>query len=131
MRTILLISLFAGACATDPPLTPARLPARCVNPPPATGPDGALVPQLSKETVVATMRCVQGGIIHCYALYKEPTLTMVHVVAPPEGGEPAVVVPGRFGATPEGICVRKAVERAQFPAYGGEPMQFDYPFMLN
>jgi hypothetical protein len=77
------------------------------------------------------MARVKGTVQACYDQYKVPGLATVQLSIANSGRVANAQVTGKFGGTPTGDCVARAVRGAQFPRFRGSTMSITYPFMLR
>jgi hypothetical protein len=75
------------------------------------------------------MSPVNERVRSCYSQYKVPGIATVKIEIAAGGRVARVTVRGKFDGTPTGVCVRNAVQTAQFPRC--QAQSIDYPFSLR
>jgi Protein kinase domain/PEGA domain len=97
---------------------------------PSSGEAGTGARFLSESAIMAGMNRVKAKVGACYARLRVPGLVMVNVTIARNGTVASAVATGRFGGTPTGACVERAVENALFPP-SEAGLTTPYPFNLR
>jgi hypothetical protein len=85
---------------------------------------------LSESAIMAGMNRVKAKVGACYARLRVPGLVMVNVTIARNGTVESAVATGKFGGTPTGACVERAVATALFPP-SEAGLTTPYPFTLR
>jgi hypothetical protein len=125
----ILLAVCLPACAEAPPRPDS--PAACVAHPPALGPDGQLLKELTKDEVVPAIGRLKASVANCYELFHQQGLFTTSITVAPSGEVEAAVPVGPLAGTPTATCVAGVMQHACFPSFGGPPKTFQYPFMLR
>jgi len=93
---------------------------------------GNLPSTLSRSQVKSGMSRVSGKVRSCYDKFKVPGMASVRVkISGSSGRVASAKVGGKFGGTPTGACVSRAVSTARFPKFSSPTMTVTYPFILK
>ena len=119
-----LDDLLSGAMGTPKKSVPAPTAAS-----PTGAPEAKKSGPLGKSDIVKGMMGIMPKTKACYDQFKVPGTASVNVKVDSSGHVESANVTGKFGGTPTGECVEKAVKTAKFPPSDG--LAFPYPIPLR
>ncbi len=94
----------------------------------ARGQTGPLPAQLSRESVVATMRAAMPELARCTGGRKGAVSAQLTVRG--NGKVSYALIEGSFAGTPEGSCLVKALREVRFPAFADSRLRLTYPLQF-
>jgi len=86
---------------------------------------------LTKNDIRAGMKKVGSQVQTCYDKYQIGGTAWVKLTITPKGMPKNIRIKGKFLGTDTGNCVIKAVKRARFATFSGQPSTVNYPFRLE